>query len=292
LKEVGYQIDVDARKKKESDEALMGDVFHTLDRREVIVDELFEREDWDLFIGVITETDRLQHFFWDAIEDPTHRFHEQFREVYRRVDKIIGRIADRAGANDTLFVMSDHGFAPLEKQVYVNHWLAEKGYLVWSKETPETLEDIAAGTRAFAMDPARIYVNVKGKYPLGSVDPADYRAVRDEIKAAAAEIEVDGKRVVERVFEKEEIFSGPLLDAAPDLCLLPIKGYDLKGAVNKRVIADRDVFTGMHTRDDALFWIGRKGIAATATIYDVAPTILASLGEEPTPAMDGRSLLP
>ena len=48
----------------------------------------------------------------------------------------------------------------------------------------------------------------------------------------------------------------------------------------------------MHTRDDAFFWIGSTSVTAqSATIYDVAPTILASLGEEPGAAMDGRSLL-
>lgn len=292
LKEVGYQIDVDARKKKESDEALIADVFHTLEKREIVLMELFEQESWDLFIGVITETDRLQHFFWEAIEDPSHKFHDQFREVYRRVDKIIGRVAEKRGENDTLFVMSDHGFAPLNKQVYLNHWLAERGYLSWTKETPETLEDIAPGTRAFAMDPARIYVNLKGKYPLGSVEQSDYRAVLDELKRELATVEVDGKRIIDRVFEKEEIFTGPLLESAPDLCLLPIKGYDLKGAVNKKVLADRDVFTGMHTRDDALFWIGSKEVTAKdATIYDVAPTILSALGEEPSPTMDGKALI-
>ncbi len=292
LKEVGYQIDVDARKKKESDEALMADVFHTLERREIILMELLESEDWDLFIGVITETDRLQHFFWEAIEDASHPFHARFREFYTRVDSVIGRIANATGENDTLFLMSDHGFAPLTKQVYLNHWLSERGYLNWSKPAPESLEDIAAGTRAFVMDPARVYINVKGKYPLGCVEPSDYRAVRDELKREMAAIEVDGLRIIDRVFEKEEIFTGPLLDQAPDLCLLPIKGYDLKGAVNKTVIADRDVFTGMHTRDDALFWIGSSAVReGDATIYDVAPTILAALGVPAPPAMDGTSFL-
>ena len=102
LKEVGYQIDVDARKKKESDVALMADVFHTLERREIILMELFEKESWDLFIGVITETDRLQHFFWEAIEDANHPFHERFRSFYGRVDDVIGRIADAAGPDDRL----------------------------------------------------------------------------------------------------------------------------------------------------------------------------------------------
>lgn len=292
LKEVGYQIDVDARKKKESDEALMADVFHTLERREIILLELFRQEAWDLFIGVITETDRLQHFFWEAIEDPNHAFHGRFREFYGRVDATIGRLADAAGPNDRLFMMSDHGFAPLNQQVYLNTWLARNGYLKWSKPVPESLEDIAAGTTAFAMDPARIYINLKGRYPLGHVDPADYGLVREGLARELATIEVDGVRIVDQVLTKEEIFTGPLLDAAPDLCLLPVKGYDLKGAVNKTVLHDRDVFTGMHTQDDALFWIGGStNESGAATIYDVAPTILAALGIEKPEVMDGKSLL-
>lgn len=292
LKEVGYQIDVDARKIKESDDALMADVFHTLERREIVLLELFEKEDWDLFIGVITETDRLQHFFWEAIEDPNHKFHARFREFYTRVDAVIGKIADRIGKDDTLFIMSDHGFAPLTRQVYLNHWLKEHGYLNWSKEVPDTLEDIAAGTKAFVMDPARVYVNVKGKYPMGSVDPADYRAVRDQLKREMLEIEVDGQPIIERILEKEEIFTGSNLDVAPDLCLLPKRGFDLKGAVNKTVLADRDVFTGMHTQDDALFWIGSPNVrGGDATIVDVAPTILDALGEPAGAAMDGKSFL-
>jgi predicted AlkP superfamily phosphohydrolase/phosphomutase len=292
LKELGYQIDVDARKIKESDDALMVDVFHTLDRRRVVLRELFEKEDWDLFVGVITATDRMQHFFWEAIEDPSHKLHSRFKEFYAQVDEVIGWFADRVGANDTLFLMSDHGFAPLSQQVYLNHWLVERGYLTFGKPNPTTVEDIGPNSKAFVMDPARVYINLKGKYPLGCVEHADYRPLRDALKAEIAGITIDGKPVVSRVYEKEEIFSGPALETAPDLCVVPVKGFDLKGAVNKTVLADREVFTGMHTQDDALFWIGSKSVKeGDATIYDVFPTILAALGEEAPVGLDGRSLL-
>jgi predicted AlkP superfamily phosphohydrolase/phosphomutase len=292
LREHAYQIDVDARKIKESNDALMADVFHTLDRRRVVLRELFEREDWDLFVGVITETDRMQHFFWEAIEDPAHPLHARFRAFYSEVDDLIGWFASRIGGSDTLFLMSDHGFAPLDQQVYLNRWLVERGYLRFGKENPTSIEDIGPDSRAFVMDPARVYVNLKGKFPLGCVEHAEYRALRDELKREIAELTIDGQRVVARVFEKEEIFDGPHLESAPDLCVLPVKGFDLKGAVNKTVLADREVFTGMHTQDDALFWIGSsKTVAGDATIYDVFPTILAALGEVAPAGLDGRSLL-
>lgn len=292
LKDVGYQIDVDARKIKESPEALMDDVFRTLDRRRIVLEELFEKESWDLFIGVVTETDRMHHFFWEAIEDPGHKFHARFRELYARVDELIGWFAERIEPGDSFFVMSDHGFAPLNQQVYLNHWLRERGYLTWSKDVPDTLEDIGPGSKAFVLDPARVYINLKGKYPRGAVEQAEYRTLRDRLKEEIAAIEIDGRRIADRVYEKEEIFRGPLLESAPDLCVVPVKGFDLKGAVNKTVLADREVFTGMHTQDDALFWANSRGVRpGDAHIVDAAPTILAALGLEPTPAMDGRSIL-
>ena len=71
-------------------------------------------------------------------------------------------------------------------------------------------------------------------------------------------------------------------------------GYDLKGAVNKQELMDREVFTGMHTRDDATFFINTPASALRPDkphINDVAPTVLDSLGLSAQEGMDGRSLL-
>lgn len=291
LRELDYRIDVDARKVKESHDALMEDILKTLERRVETLLHLFDSEKWDLFIGVITETDRLQHFFWDAIEDEDHNFNSAFRDFYRRVDNFIGQIAERL-FDETLMIMSDHGFTGIKKHVYLNRWLVDNGYLKL-KENAKSIEDISEGSLAFALDPGRIYINAKGKYPGGVVDPGDVRRLLDELRHGLAEITTEGKPIVKRIYERDEIFSGPRIEFAPDLCVQSVYGYDLKGAVNKQELMDREVFTGMHTQDDATLFIGAAASSlreGKPHITDVAPTVLDSMGVVRPDGMDGRSL--
>jgi predicted AlkP superfamily phosphohydrolase/phosphomutase len=188
--------------------------------------------------------------------------------------------------------MSDHGFTGIKKQVYLNRWLVDNGYLRF-KENAKSIEDIADGSRAFALDPGRIYVNLKGKYPAGVVDAADRRTLLEEIKGGLSEITDEGNPVVKRIYERDEIFSGPCIESAPDLCVQSVYGYDLKGAVNKRDLMDREVFTGMHTQDDAMLFVNTAANSLRSGkphIMDVAPSILDSMGITVPESVDGRSL--
>jgi predicted AlkP superfamily phosphohydrolase/phosphomutase len=292
LRELDYRIDVDASKIKDGHDALMGDILATLERRVRALLYFFDNERWDLFIGVITCTDRLHHFFWDAIEDENHKYHSAFREFYGRVDRFIGAVADRL-RGEALFIMSDHGFTRIERQVYLNRWLADNGYLRL-KAGARSIEDIAEGSLAFALDPGRIYINLKGRYPAGAVDSSDAPRILEEIKCGLGEISADGRRVIGRIYDRDEIFSGPLVSLAPDLCAQGEYGYDLKGAINKTHLMDREVFTGMHTQDDAMLFIGAPPHQIRSDrphITDVAPTVLDSMGIPVPEGMDGRSLL-
>lgn len=292
LRELDYRIDVDARKVRESHEALMDDILKTLERRVETLLYLFDNEQWDLFIGVITSTDRLQHFFWDAIEDEGHRFHSAFRDYYRRVDSFLGHVADRL-KDETLFIMSDHGFTGIKSQVYLNHWLVRHGYLKL-KQDARSIEDIAADSVAFVLDPGRVYLNLKGRYPAGTLTNGDATRVLEEISLGLREITADGTPIVKSLFRRDEVFRGPLIDSAPDLCVQTVYGYDLKGAVNKTELMDREVFTGMHTQDDATLFVGlpRENLKDVRPhIIDVAPTILDTMGIAPPDGMDGRSLV-
>ena len=56
---------------------------------------------------------------------------------------------------------------------------------------------------------------------------------------------------------------------------------------------DREVFTGMHTQDDATLFINAPESALRSDkphIIDVAPTLLDSIGLSVPPDMDGRSM--
>jgi predicted AlkP superfamily phosphohydrolase/phosphomutase len=262
LQEMGYQIDIDTSKARSDHEFLFRDLERTLVGRERAFDHLWDAMDWDLFILVITGTDRLLHYLWDAFEDEGHRNHRDFLDYFERVDRFVGRIHDRfrdldgtgEGRND-FYMISDHGFTGIKTEVYMNQWLRESGYLRFGKDVPLSIEDIAMGSSAFALDPSRIYIHLKDKYPRGSVGPGDYEGVRAEIKEALEALTYTGQeKVVSRVYLKEELFSGPCLDRGPDLVVHSRPGYDLKGRVATASVFGRTDLAGMHTQEDAFFF--------------------------------------
>jgi predicted AlkP superfamily phosphohydrolase/phosphomutase len=283
LNDMGYRIDVDTMKARQDHDFLFQELDATLEGRKKATDFLWGEIDWDVFIVVVTGTDRLMHFLWEAYEDADHPYHQAFLDYYGQVDGFVGHVYDRflglegsAKGKNHFYMLSDHGFTAVKTEVYLNRWLEENGYLQYKKAQPDTIMDIGAGSKAFVMDPSRVYVNLKDKYPLGIVDPADYDRVRREIKEGLLTLtHQDGNKVVKQVFLKEELYHGPCIDQAPDLVVLSHHGYDLKGKVKTDVVFGRSNLVGMHTQDDAFFF-GSSGVPCTS-IFDAKNVILSSL---------------
>ncbi len=257
LENLGYQIDIDTSRAREDHEFLWKDLARTLEGREKAYESLWET-DWDYFEIVITGTDRLQHFLWSAYEDESHVYHTSFLDYYRKIDTFLAKVADAFTAqedgDDGLYLLSDHGFAGIEQEVYLNVWLEQEGYLSFETSTPKDLSEIRSTSRAFTMDPNRIYLNLKDKFPKGSVDVSGKQDLKKEIRDKLKKLEYSGRRVVRDVFDTEEIYSGPHVTSGPDLVVLSEYGFDMKGSVKKKEIFGRSNLQGMHTWDDAFFW--------------------------------------
>jgi predicted AlkP superfamily phosphohydrolase/phosphomutase len=112
-----------------------------------------------------------------------------------------------------------------------------------------------ASTKAFALDPGRIYLNKEGKYPKGTVKKEDEGKILQELTTVFQNLEKDGKKVIKKIFRKEDVYSGPYLDDAPDLILMANKGFNLRGTLAKKELFGTDIFTGMHTQDDAFLFV-------------------------------------
>jgi len=276
LEAIRYRIDVDTSRATDA-EFLYRDLEETLEIREKTFDLLWDEEEWDLFVAIITGTDRLQHFQWDAVEDDNNPNYPRAMNFYKKVDAVVGRILDKMGDDDAIYVMSDHGFTGIESEVLVNRHLVEQGYLEWEKDPPDTLESIRAKSRAFALDPSRIYIHARGRFPKGSVDASEIGALREELKQLFLGLEHEGKKVIQAVYFPEEIYSGPEFDKAPDLVLLGCYGYDLKGNIRKPDLFDKTHFTGMHTRDDAFLLANRPLPDKRPHIEDVHGLLLNEL---------------
>jgi predicted AlkP superfamily phosphohydrolase/phosphomutase len=257
LKLINYQIDIDTMKSREDHEFLWKDLATTLTGRKKAFDS-FWQTDWDYFEIVITGTDRLQHFLWDAYEDESHQYHSKFLDYYTQLDQFIAKIADAfleiSEDHSGLYLLSDHGFCGIKQEVYLNVWLEQEGYLQFETPTPNELGEIDSASKAFVMDPNRLYINRKDRYPKGSVEESDVKTLKREIADKIRELTYNGEPVIREVFDTEEIYSGPLVAAGPDLIVLSEYGYDLKGSVKKKEIFGRSNLQGMHTWDDAFFW--------------------------------------
>jgi len=276
LEQMGYQIDVDILKCRESPEVLWQELTKTMAGGQKALNFFWE-EGWDYFEYIVTGTDRLHHFLWRAYEDPSHPSHQNFLDFYRHIDRLIGKIVAAyhklTNTYAGFYILSDHGFAGIDQEVYLNVWLEQNGYLRFIKPDPESLEDIHGRSRAFALDPNRIYFNYKNKFPKGSVERSARKALRDEIAGKLAKLEYMGRRVVRRVFFADDVYAGPQAAKGPDLIVVGEPGFDMKGSVKKKEIFGRSGLQGMHTWDDAFFW-SADDLGDDLHIADVAPVIL------------------
>lgn len=272
LKKYGYKIDVDTSRATDK-EFFYNDLFETLERREKVFLKLWE-EDCNLFIAVITDTDRLQHFEWEAIDDEKHENHLKAMDFYQKVDECVQKILQRCQSSDEVIMMSDHGFTAIEQEVYINRILAENGFLKWEEEPPSNFGKIDGKTKAFALDPSRIYIHKKGKFPKGSVEEKDYEKIKEELKDLFLNLKFNGKSVIKRFISKEEIYNGPLFEFAPDFILLSNYGFDLKGNIKSQKVFEKTHFTGMHTQDDAFLITTEKICDQKPHIEDIAEIVL------------------
>ncbi|MCZ7572387.1 MAG: alkaline phosphatase family protein [Ardenticatenaceae bacterium] len=295
LERLGYRIDTNPQIARQDRDKALEDIHDALDKRTRTFLHLLDHQPWEFFLGVIMETDRLHHFFFEPMEQGHPVYMPAFFEVYRRIDEFLGQVRERLGAHDMLMMMSDHGFCSIRQEVFYNHWLAEAGYLKYVATPAKTLEQLHPDSVAYSLDPGRIFINLKGRERTGRIAPgAEYERVRDEIIAAAEALTAPGtgERMVRKAYRREELYSGPYLEQAADIILAPEDGYDPKGAFYKESLVHKDaMMVGMHTYDDAFFYIGGTGAAKEpVSILDVAPTVLRLMGQSIPDDYDGRSL--
>jgi predicted AlkP superfamily phosphohydrolase/phosphomutase len=283
-----YAVDVDTAKCRDNPQRLFAELDALLVARTKVLDDLWQNETWTFMEIVVTGTDRLHHFAWDAYEDESHSHHKDFLDYYRKVDAFIGHVFDkfeREESRDSFFLLSDHGFCGTKKEVYINTILQNHGYLYLDGSGQTSLAAITETSKAFALDPARVYVHRRGRYAKGGVDEKDIAGLKREL-ADLFESATDGsgEKIVRRVFDGAEVYTGPHAARGPDLLLIPHNGYDMKGKVGAPFVVGERRLQGMHTWDNAFFFALREDLVDRSKdleIVEVPWIILRSIDVGP-----------
>lgn len=323
---------------------------HCTRQRGKYVCYLMDRNPWDLFTVVFSETDWLQHVLWSYLDPTDHRNNDSEVEklifdYFRLLDEILCKIHTTAGRETHLFFVSDHGFGPAYKWLYINTWLNQQGWLTYHRRqlfihnakyqiyhnlrrqtwavwfvhwlrrnmpikktqsrvgyNPSILSSIDwSGTKAFCVlwGEQGIRINLKGREHNGSVSPGrEYEELRDAIIAKLQDLRDSetGAKIVERVWKREELYTGPYVERAADIVFHCGGKYIIDSAPAKRLMEEASWFRGTgHHRLEGLFVAHGPDIKAGgslnhAQLQDIAPTVLFSLGQ-PIPAdIDGRIL--
>lgn len=268
LADHGYTIEADTVRGATDPAFLMADLHRSLACREQALGLLWPDLAWDLFFFVLTETDRLGHFLFPALTEPFHPWRSEALRFMADWDALIGRFLDRFHSlpgPKRLMVMADHGFTALEQEVDLNAWLRSLNLLRLSRPPGSEWDTdaIGPGTRAFALDPGRIYLHTRDRFARGTLTQSEAGQLATELSRALSGLTWQGRRVVRHIFRGRELYRGPMAHLAPDLVLVPEHGFDLKGKFGRVDVFGHFGRQGMHTADDVFFYDSMGSAART-----------------------------
>ena len=182
---------------------------------------LLTHKEWDFFITVFCETDRVQHIFWHYMDKnhprytPSHLEHA-IKDSYKRMDRFLKECIDLLEDDTTIIVMSDHGFGPVQGSFRLNQWFFSQKYLSLTeesmkaffddiarrflkKEQPEPLKEQPrdqpisttigdaytidwSKTKVYSTRIGNVYLNVKGREPEGIIEMGkEYEDTRNQL---------------------------------------------------------------------------------------------------------------
>jgi predicted AlkP superfamily phosphohydrolase/phosphomutase len=311
-----------------SEATFMDDLYRAFDDRAQVILSRLTSGSWDLFIGVIESTDRVQHMMWHH-RDADHPMHDaaeaaargdDIARIYRRADQFIAEVIEQVGEDTPIMIVSDHGFHSWRKAVNMNSWLVREGFMVLKAQAEsqdKTLHDLFGGgeffehvdwskTRAYAMGLGQIYFNLRGRESQGIVSTGDeYRVLSDDLAARLTANFRDpdtGEQIVTNVYKRDDVYSGEFLHNASDLQVGFADGYrvswqtTLGGAPVDLVYPNMRRWSGDHGGYD---YTTTAGVLITnrpittdangrANIADVAPTVLRFYGVPVPGTIDGK----
>jgi predicted AlkP superfamily phosphohydrolase/phosphomutase len=307
----GYVLDVE-NFRTDDKESLLEEIYAMTANRFELARYLMEHKPWDFFMVVEMGIDRIHHGFWKYFDtehpkyEPGSPYESAIFDYYRYVDDEVGRTLDLLDDRTAVLIVSDHGAKRMDGGICFNEWLIREGYLRL-KQQPDRVKRLEPGDVDWAHTKAwgeggyygRLFLNVKGREPSGTIPPEDYEKVRDELKRRLEAIEdPEGRKIGTRVFKPQEIYP-EVKGIAPDL-IVYFGNLDWRsvGSIGLGTVHTFENDTGPDDANHAEYGIfimydpggGPKGKLEGLKLIDCAPTVLRLLGVDIPGDMEGKAI--
>jgi predicted AlkP superfamily phosphohydrolase/phosphomutase len=241
----------------------------------------------------------------DYSEETARAYAEYVRKAYALADECLGDMLPALLlGRDAIFVVSDHGMAPVHSQVHVNTILEQAGLLQYGEGGDFPVD--TANSRAMAVasgGAVNVYINLEGREQPGIVRHDDYESVQDEIvQVLQSAVDADAEPFFHRALRREEL-STLHLDSpnSGDVFAQAALGYALTDWRGNPELVEPAPYYGQQGYDSTwpemraiLIAAGygiRPGVRLPAVhLLDVVPTAASLLRVKPVGAAEGRVL--
>ena len=307
----GFQEDYNALKNEVfNDDDYAAQTAYVLKERLALLDYAIENYDDGLLFFYFSSIDLQGHMFWwdsdkrHPVREPEEakKYNRVIIDLYRKMDGIIGRLLERYGDQATFIVMSDHGFADFRREFNLCTWLRDNGYIKPSNCASLLLDVDWQRTRAYGLGLNGLYLNIKGRERDGIVDPGEQREtlLQELVQKLEAVRDVDGTRVIRKVYRADEVYKGQAMALAPDLIVGYARDYRASwattlGEMTDELFLDNDsAWSADHCmaadQVPGIVFSNRPILAESPSLIDLAPTILEAFGVDVPSHMEGTSL--
>lgn len=289
------------------------DAIRYVDRRLASLEYLLRHRPVDALMIVFTEIDRVCHHYWHFLDQEHPRYEmapdyltRAIERIYIAVDAALGRALELVPDDCTVVVVSDHGFGPGHHMIAVHRLLERVGLLATKKRTGAPMaswfyndyrEVDWQGTSVYMPVPgsSALNLNLRGRQRWGIVHSSERaRMIACVRELLATERTEEGQPIFNAVLERDEAYSGPLCEYAPDILLIPRNETSIVSPTLEGPMWQPSYQTGLHR--NVGMWIHASShvkpgrLSESIRIVDVVPTLLADVGADYPALLDGRVL--
>lgn len=279
---------------------------------------LLRREDWDMALAVFILPDRLGHAWWKYLVPGSSlyetrkaaRVRSAARATLQALDNAIEDALAALPSGTLVVLCSDHGFGPLDADLFFDVELAHAGLL--SAPAPSRLRRMVTGigrSRVASLLPRALLESVKRgmerpdsqrvawtapkfEHAVRLADPGDEAVEKQVVELLNALRSPTGQPLVRQVKRRAEIFEGPEVQRAPELFpIMDSETVELHEGFHSDTWLSRERSPwGTHARE-GVYAIDTDGpLPEKAEAADIGATLLGALGIA-IEGLDGRSLV-